>query len=227
VTDIWRLKRFIALLATSQSRSLFCVVAVATMCSTVLSACGGGGGGASATARKIPPTTARKVSPPPHRSVPLQPAGPWSSTYTYTLDALRSCEVGDGLAILANVGSVSVRITKVAVDISGDDTPIADQRSFQILELPEGSTTGELSDSYTLKELNGRRVLGSVVGSVLAPTPQSRRWYGIIARLRVLVNHPGPWKINGVSVGYSSGSQQYLTFFPQSVNLPSTTNCGK
>jgi hypothetical protein len=153
----------------------------------------------------------------------LQQAGDWATAYTYTLDSLRSCQVGDALTVIKDQARQPVRITAVKIGITGG-APGTERSSVNVIAVTAGSTTGALAPSFHLPHFHGRRV-GSANGAVLFPVATSDSWYGIEIRLHVLGSHPTPWAITGLTVSYELSGRAHTAVFPQSVRLAPTTAC--
>ena len=144
---------------------------------------------------------------------------------TFTLDSLSSCRISDGLAVVRDVGNHSIRVTAVSTVIPSDTTITRDRTTYQLLSLRPRSTTGEVGALFNLTAMGKTVNLGSVVGGVLKPMATSHRWYAIVARIRILQNHPVEWVIRGISVTLQVDSRIYHVLIPQSIRLPATTNC--
>jgi hypothetical protein len=137
------------------------------------------------------------------------------SQFSYTLDDIRSCEVGDALAIAINQAREPVRVTGTTVAVTGHGI---DQRSYQIAAVQPGFI-GEVASSFRLVTLAGYR-LRSAFGALLSPVSDSGQGYVFVVRLRVLGEHPRPWAITGLTVRYQLRQKSYTAFFPQEINLP-------
>jgi hypothetical protein len=144
---------------------------------------------------------------------------------TFTLDSLSSCRVGDGLAVVKNTGRQAIRVTAVNAVIPREKSTSRDRTTFQLLSLRPRSTTGEVGALFNLKAMGKAVNLGSVIGAVLKPVATGQRWYAIVARIRVLQNHPAEWVIRGIKVTLKVGRRTYHVVFPQTVRLPATTRC--
>jgi hypothetical protein len=141
------------------------------------------------------------------------------------LDSLTSCRVGDGLAVVRDTALLPLRVLAVRLVVAGDDTPSTDVRSFRVVSVDAGSTSGEVAGTFHLSAVNDGRSGGVAVGSVLQSVRSSHRWYDIEALLQLTANHPAPWQIQGMKVTYGLGSRSYSTTFAQSVRLPATVGC--
>jgi hypothetical protein len=144
---------------------------------------------------------------------------------TFTLDSLSSCQIGDGLAVVSDVGKHSIRVTAVSTVIPSDKTTTRDRTTYQLLSLRPRSTTGEVGALFNLTAMGKTLNLGSVVGGVLKPVTTSHRWYAIVARIRILQNHPVEWVIRGIRVTLQVDSRTYHVLIPQTIRLSATTNC--
>jgi hypothetical protein len=94
-----------------------------------------------------------------------------------------------------------------------------------LLSLRPRSTTGEVGALFDLTAMGKAVNLGSVVGGVLKPVATSHRWYAIVARIRILQNHPAEWAIRGIRVTLQVDSRTYHVLISQTIRLPATTNC--
>jgi len=91
---------------------------------------------------------------------PLQIAEHQLTGWRYSLESLTSCEVGDGLAVVKNVGDAPLVITHVSAITSGSRKLMMSHWSYELLSVKTGSTTGELAGSFTLSALGHGRSLG-------------------------------------------------------------------
>ena len=144
---------------------------------------------------------------------------------TFTLDSLSSCQIGDGLAVVRDVGNHSIRVTAVSTVIPSDKTTTRDRTTYQLLSVGPRSTTGEVGALFNLTAMGKTVNLGSAVGGVLKPVATSHRWYAIMARIRILQNHPVEWVIRGIRVTLQVDTRTYHVLIPQTIRLPATTNC--
>lgn len=173
-------------------------------------------------------TLAGCASPTPPAAQPppsaLQPAGSWGSNYVYTLSAVRSCEIGDGITVIENISSQPVRLSDISVHVEGA-SPHSYVTTYQVLSLKAGSTTGELAPSFSLAALGNGEDISPAIGATLAPVSVSGLWYAIVARLRITAAVPAPWTIEGIGVRYQLAAKSYAASFKQTVNLPATSTC--
>lgn len=148
-----------------------------------------------------------------------------SAIYAYKLKLIKSCEVGDGLAVVKNVGATPLRITAITV-LYGDGAR-ADQANttYELISLRRGTNEGQLGSSFDLTELKSGLALGSAIGGLVQPISKSGRSYDIVAKVLVTAIHTTPWKITGLEVSYRVGSSSYTTVLAQSITLSSTPFC--
>ena len=118
-----------------------------------------------------------------------------------------------------------VTITSISILMTGNDPPTSEQKTYQLLRFRPGSTTGELADSFVLTALGNGRELGNAIGATIPPVSESNYWYGVVARLRIKVNHPSSWGISGLQVMYRQGTTNYSSVLKQHVQLPTTPTC--
>lgn len=155
----------------------------------------------------------------------LELASPQLAGWSYRLDSLASCQVGDGIALVVNDANRPIRITEVRMTSSGGGPLLAASRwSYQLVSFKEGSTTGEVAGSFALASLGGGRRLGDAIGGVLDPVVGSGRWYDVVARRRIPAR-TAAWEIRGIVINYELGSHGYTARFAQAVTLPATAGC--
>jgi hypothetical protein len=147
------------------------------------------------------------------------------ANYAYTLKLVKTCEVGDGLAVVKNVGATPLRLTSIAV-LYGDGAR-ADQASttYELISMRRGTSEGQLGATFDLTGLYGGVAMGNAVGGVVQPISTSGRSYDIVAKVLVIANHHKSWKITGLRVTYDVGSSAYTTVLAQSITLSSTSVC--
>lgn len=153
----------------------------------------------------------------------LQPAGPWSTTWTYALTDLSSCRITDALTVIENRLAEPVRLTFVRVSVAGGSQG-RERTSAAVTAYKAESTTGAIGAASTLAVLRNHR-LQPASGAVLAPFSRSGAWYELVLHIDVLGVHPGEWSIEGITVGYTVGNQKFTTAFPQSVKLAAVRTC--
>lgn len=167
------------------------------------------------------------ASSPLHKGVEpaaaLKLAGSWSTTYTYTLSDISSCQITDALTVIENQLADPVRLKSVNVSM-GDDSPGSERISATVAAYKAETTTGAIGATATLAPLRDHRLLPAV-GAVLAPFARSRAWYEVVLHIDVLGAHPSQWSIDGVSVEYTVGNKDFTKVFPQSVKLAPVNNC--
>jgi hypothetical protein len=146
--------------------------------------------------------------------------------WSYRLDSLVNCQVGDGIAVLKNEADEPIRITHVSMITSGGGRALATRQwSFQLMSFRRGTTTGEIAGSFSLTALDNGRLLGSAVGGAIKPVVRSNRWYDVVARLRLAPGHTSAWEIQGIVIKYQLASHFYTSRFPQSIQLPAANRC--
>jgi hypothetical protein len=164
---------------------------------------------------------------PPHKGVTpaaaLQLAGPWSTTYAYTLTDLSSCHITDALTVIENQLADPVHLTSVRLSVV-DDSLGRERISAAVTAYKAGTTTGAVGAASTLSPLRNHRLLPAV-GAILVPFSRSSAWYEVVLHIDVLGAHPNQWSIDGISVGYTVGNQKFTTTFPQSVKLAAVRAC--
>jgi hypothetical protein len=145
--------------------------------------------------------------------------------YAYTLKMIKSCEVGDGLAVVKNVGTTPLRITSIAV-LYGDGARASQaSTTYELISLRRGTSEGQLAANFDLTGLDGGVAMGNAIGGVVQPISTSGRSYDIVAKVLVVVDHTTPWKITGLRVAYDVGSAHFTTVLTQSVTLSPTPVC--
>jgi hypothetical protein len=143
----------------------------------------------------------------------------------YTLKLIKTCEVGDGLAVVNNLGATPLRLTSISV-LYGDGASAHQANStFELVSLRRGTSEGQLGASFNLSKVDGGVNMGSAVGNVVEPYSSSGRSYDIVAKVLVTADHKKPWKITGLRVTYTVGSRSYATVLAQSITLSSTPVC--
>ena len=155
---------------------------------------------------------------------PLQEAGHAQNGFSYTLLDGRSCEVGDGIAIVADDGAAPVVIQQVTVSVAGASRAGV-QTSYRLLTFRAGSTDGEIAASFHLGALNNVLSSQPAIGATLRPEASSKRWYDIVARLSLDRPQPAKWQITGLTVTYSSGGRHYFAELAQQIHLPAAPGC--
>jgi hypothetical protein len=164
------------------------------------------------------------AAPVPAAAAPLQAATSQLAGWSYSLKALTSCEVGDGLAVVKDVGPGTLRITRVSLLVTGDVAGVTGWR-FELVRFRAGSTTGEVAGSFTLAALRHGYPIGPAINGVLAPVGTSGSWYVVVARLRVPGGSASGSEIRGIDISYESGSHTFIARLTQSVHLPAFSPC--
>lgn len=143
----------------------------------------------------------------------------------YTLKLIKTCEVGDGLAVVKNVGSTPLRLTSITV-LYGDGARADQARTtFQLISLRRGTSDGQLGSTFRLASVDGGVNMGNAVGGVIEPVSTSGRSYDLVAKVLVIGDHTKPWTITGLRVTYTAGERHYATVLAQSITLSSTPVC--
>jgi hypothetical protein len=137
----------------------------------------------------------------------------------FFLGSIASCQIGDALLIVKNVGTHSARITGVGMDIPSSAKPTQDQTSYRVQSIEPGSTTGEIAASFNLTAIP-KTTPSYAVGAVLKPLKVSGLWYAIVARMSLRTVHRHGWVIRGMWVSLVQGKTTSRLFFPQVVRLP-------
>lgn len=150
-----------------------------------------------------------------------------SATYAYKLKLVKTCEVGDGLAVVKNVGTVPLRLTSLTVLYGGGARADQARTTFSLISLRRGTSEGQLGASFDLglTGVDGGSDLGRATGQTLQPIRSSGRSYDLVADILVLNNHPKPWKIDGLRVTYAMAGHTYSTVLAQSITLTPTLVC--
>jgi hypothetical protein len=155
---------------------------------------------------------------------PIQLTVPSGGGAQFLFESFLSCQIGDGLVIVKNLGNRSARITGVSMDVPSTAKPTKDQTTFQVEPISPGATTGEIATNFSLTAIPQLAPPQSAVGAVLKPFAKNGHWYAIIARMRVRTVHRNEWVIRGMRVTLIQGKTTSHLFFPQVVRLPSD-NC--
>jgi hypothetical protein len=147
------------------------------------------------------------------------------ANYAYKLKLMKSCEVGDGLAVVKNVGATPLRLTSIAVLYGDGARANQANTTYELISLRRGTSEGQLGSSFDLTGLHSGVALGNAVGSLVQPIAKSGRSYDIVAKVLVIADHTTPWKITGLRVSYDVGSSSYTTELAQSITVSSTPAC--
>ncbi len=147
-----------------------------------------------------------------------------AANYHYTLKLVKTCEVGDGLAVVKNVGAAPLRLTSLSVLYTNARADQA-HTTFTLVAFRRGTNEGQLGATFDLTGLDSGVDLGDAVGGEIEPITTSGRSYDIVAKVLILTNHASSWKIDGVRVTYDVGSRAYETVLAQSISLSSTSVC--
>jgi len=188
-------------------------LATAMAAVATLAGCSAAAGHGSAPA---PSASDSSQTPPLHSEV--------DSQYTYTLEDLHSCQVGDALAIAINQAAEPLRVTATALTITGGSAHRTDQGTYQVAAVQPGFI-GEIAASFRLAVLAGYH-LKAAPGALLSPVSSAGQGYVFVVWLRVRGTHPRPWAITGLTVRYQLREQSYTAFFPQQIKLP-PVNCSQ
>lgn len=150
-----------------------------------------------------------------------------TASYAYKLKLAKSCEVGDGLAVVKNVGTAPLRLTSLAVIYGKGARADQEHTTFSLISLRRGTSEGQLGATFDLglTGVDGGTDLGRATGQTLLPIASSGRSYDLVADILVVNNHPKPWKIDGLRVTYAMSGHVYSTVLAQSITLISTLVC--
>lgn len=143
----------------------------------------------------------------------------------YRLKLEKSCEVGDGLAVVNNVGDAPLRLTSITVLYGDGASGHQAHTKFELVSLRRGTSKGQLGATFDLASVDGAVSMGSAVGGVIQPLSTSGRSYELVANVLVTVDHTRPWSIAGLRVTYRVGARSYATILAQSITLSSTPVC--
>lgn len=143
----------------------------------------------------------------------------------YRLELKKTCEVGDGLAVVNNVGAAPVRLTSIAVLYGDGANAHQANTNFDLISFRRGTSEGQLEATFHLSSVDGGVRMGNAVGGIVQPLSTSGRSYDIVAKVLVTVDHPKPWTIAGLRVTYTVGMRSYATVLEQSITLSSTPVC--
>jgi hypothetical protein len=154
---------------------------------------------------------------------PLQLAAAQDAGWTYSLDRVAACAVGDGVTVVKNVGAAPLRIDRVAI-VSSGDLALASAR-FELVRFGVDGTTGEVAGSTQLAALRNGQELGPAVGGLIAPVRSSGWWYDVVALLRDAGGSASTSRLEGLRVEYTVGRHTFATTFPQSVRVPAFPSC--
>jgi hypothetical protein len=148
-----------------------------------------------------------------------------AASYAYTLKLVKTCEVGDGLAIVKNVGLTPLRLTSIAV-LYGDGANANQAKvSFELVSLRRGTSEGQLGATFDLTSTKGAVDIGNAIGGVVQPISTSGRSYDLVVKVLAIVDHAKRWKIVGLRVAYDVGAHSYTTVLAQSITLSPTPGC--
>jgi hypothetical protein len=143
----------------------------------------------------------------------------------YTLELAKTCEVGDGLAVVRNDGRTPLRLTSITVLYGDGATASQANTTYTLRSFRRGTNDGQLGATFDLTSLKGGVKLGNAVGGVVAPVATSGRWYDIVAKILVTAVHPTSWKISGLRVTYDMDGTSHSTVLAQSITLSATPDC--
>jgi hypothetical protein len=143
----------------------------------------------------------------------------------YTLKLVKTCEVGDGLAVVNNDGPAPLRLTSIAVLYGEGASAHQANATFELISLRRGTSEGQLGATFDLSKVDGDVNMGNAVGSLVEPISTSGRSYDIVAKVLVTADHSKSWKIAGLRVTYTVGSRSYATVLAQSIALSATPDC--
>lgn len=156
---------------------------------------------------------------------PLRYANATASAYTYRLPSLASCEVGDALAVVKVVGALPAHLVSLSLLFRGDERASGQRTTFEVYSFRRGTYVGQLADTFSLESLKLGKVVGAGPGATLWPLASKGLWYAVVARVKVVGEHRGPWSIEGLGVSYRAGATSYDQLFGESVRLPATPGC--
>lgn len=148
-----------------------------------------------------------------------------AASLAYKLPLRKSCEVGDGLAIVKNVSATALRLRSVTVLYGKGARAAEAHTTYELISFRRGTNDGQLGATFDLTGLSRGVKLGNAVGGVLEPIATSGREYVVVAEVLVVRNHPRAWSIDGLRVTYVAGSKSYATILPQSITIGATTRC--
>jgi hypothetical protein len=143
----------------------------------------------------------------------------------YRLKLAKTCEVGDGLAVVNNVGSAPLRLTSITVLYADGANARQANTNFELISLRRGTSEGQLAATFDLSSVDGGVSMGNAIGGIVQPLSTSGRSYDIVAKVLVTVDHTKPWTIAGLRVTYEVGARSYATVLEQSITLSSTPVC--
>jgi hypothetical protein len=143
----------------------------------------------------------------------------------YKLKLIKTCEVGDGLAVVNNDGTMPLRLTSISVLYGDGASARQANATFELISLRRGTSEGQLGATFDLSKVDGDVDMGNAVGSVIEPISTSGRSYDIVAKVLVTVHHEKSWKIAGLRVTYKVGTRSYATVLAQSIALSATPDC--
>ncbi len=148
-----------------------------------------------------------------------------SARDAYTLKLVKTCEVGDGLAVVENVASTPLQVTSITV-LYGEGARADQARTtFELISLRRGTSDGQLGSTFHIARVDGGVNMGDAVGGVIEPVSTSGRTYDIVAKVLVIGDHTKPWTITGLRVTYKVGERSYATTLAQSITLSATPVC--
>jgi len=170
--------------------------------------------------------TAEPIGLSPSNRAPLQIASQQLAGWSYRLQSLVNCQVGDGIALLKNEAADPIRLTRVSMITSGGGAALATTHwAYQLMTFRRGSTTGALAGSFALPSLGDGRSSGAAIGGVLEPVVRSGRWYDVVARLQLPSGHTSAWKVRAIVISYELGSHDYTSRFRQTIQVPAAEHC--
>jgi hypothetical protein len=143
----------------------------------------------------------------------------------YRLKLDKSCEIGDGLAVVNNVGDAPLRLTSISVLYGDGASAHQANTTYDLISLRRGTSEGQLGATFHVVRVDGGVSMGNALNRVLQPLSTSGRSYDIVANVLVTVDHPKPWSIVGLRVTYRVGARSYATVLAQSITVSSTPVC--
>jgi hypothetical protein len=152
----------------------------------------------------------------------LHVVGSWNSKYTYRLDSLNACSVGDANLAFVNEGNEPVSIVHMVGILP---KMVRARVSIELIRFRRGQTTGELSPSFDLAEMASGRVMTTHEMMSISPYQITHAWYFIVLRIRVTSPVPGAWVVRGAKVEYKIAHSIKTLVLRQTLILPPQPHC--
>lgn len=152
----------------------------------------------------------------------LHVVGAWNSTYSYRLDTLNSCSVGDANLAFVNQATTPVSITGIRVILPKTVRAHVDTR---LLAFRPHETTGEVAPSFSLKEMASGRNVTARQEQMIDPYRKSKTWYFIVFRIKVTSPISDSWVIRGARVSYKVSGLTKTLVLRQRLVLPPQSKC--